>query len=766
MKSSFLYTLVLRLKAEEHVLLKDYRYKASTTSEGCDGYILLKFPIIPGAEENGFFEGYNLEDYHLRIDQSYSNEQDWLSIAHCTLAYRSKSDNSTLNVHIYFDKNKNIWSVRANKRENDEQEALPLNLDARQTKKMEQFSGRASSLLDKLCRESDKRYWDALDKKEELDGELTQLSADLSSRKKRKAYRKKAEAFKEILHKLDEYNGLQPRQHLIDNILAWLDSFDKKDTPVLPVSSDFKVGKVDAESAAASSDEKPMHSPEIVERENPKKLLASIGLRLLSEMQTLIEKVDGLLGNETKRSDFFERFSDVEDLNLKVLELTFLDSGWKRPDGLVEKLDLAQSALNNARSKRVENIRTIVWAYFGKDLRCLEFLSDTEAVSLLQSVWDMLDSFRRSSIHEVVCHQIDILKWHFENKPALYKRFLHWKLRLSSLAMAIAFMLVDSSYKSNFSYQWGPTHAEGVRFFNSLDDQQAFLSKGLDNDRQGAIFCIANDEDKGFLSGLIKAFKERTTSLVEIDAAIKHLENRIDALKKEENFHSNHDFLWVGIYKALALLNFEKSRFVIPPYNLTSIESKIKFYNIFLKLVAEDRLGKLSYKYQCRYLMEIDDFLYKFLEFAPKEFSTVFLVKTKKSIEKLIGFCLNLIRDELKATRAHIEKLLQEEAECSKVEEALKLVTTRTEALQSSLEKASALEDFLVAMQARELARNNLITPSSKLFFQQALTFGPSLPPQAVSSPPAVLSPSVESTPEAVSSPPPQTASKPRPSPK
>ena len=86
---SFLFTLVGRLKEENHHLLKPYLFK-HLKNENREAY-LLGFPILADTDLTRFFEreGYALDEDHLTIDRQYSKQHDWLSLAHRTLQYKN-----------------------------------------------------------------------------------------------------------------------------------------------------------------------------------------------------------------------------------------------------------------------------------------------------------------------------------------------------------------------------------------------------------------------------------------------------------------------------------------------------------------------------------------------------------------------------------------------------------------------------------------------------------------------------------------------------
>lgn len=424
---SFLFTLVGRLQAEEHALLKPYVFK-HLKNENREAY-LLSFDIKADADATHFFarEGYTLDEHHLTIDSQYSNQHDWLSLAHGTLIYRNPQDRTAIIVHVYFDKKIALWSVRAKKQCVDDQSMSDerFELDTHQIKAIIGFSQSASLLLQDLLSEYSKRYRDALKKSENIEQELSALSIHLKTKNGRDAYRTKAVAFLESLVALDTYDDSSASKaswSFIERMLALCDQADRL-VPIPSIVPPVQTPQVldpildvglEAESAPVS----------VLVLPTLQQLATEQGQQLYVNMQTLSKKVEALLKEST--GAFFQGFAGVDALRLAIAELMFFDAVWETPKNFSKHLKKSEKILAEAQAQRAIKVADLFKnAHFESVQSVLEWLSEKEHLSVIKSIFSYCLSYVYGVDDKKIAQKnLEILDWYFNNKYNLYQSCL------------------------------------------------------------------------------------------------------------------------------------------------------------------------------------------------------------------------------------------------------------------------------------------------------------------------------------------------------
>ena len=513
---SFLFTLIGYLQAEDHVLIKPYVFK-HLKNENREAY-LLGFPILTDTAVTRFFEkkGYRLDEHHLTIDSQYSNQHNWLSLAHGTLIYRHSQDGTAIIVHIYFDKKIALWSVRAKKQWTDGEGFHNKNivLDADQIKRIIGFSEDSSLLLQDLLSEYAKRYRDALEKADTLEKELSVLSVHLKTKDEREAYRTKAAAFRESLVVLNDYDHARASWaswSFIERMLFICDQADHIVT-IPSIISSIQTPQVLASISDTVLETERGPIPVLVPP-TPQSLADKEGQRLYAKMQDLSKKVEVLLKEST--SAFFKTFAVVDDLRLAIAELTFFDAVWKKPKNLSKNLNKSEKILAEAQAQRAIKVSDLFKnAHFESVQLALECLSEKEHASVMQSIFFYCTFYAyRESDNKIAQNHLEMLEWYFNNKHNLYQSWLK---------------VLGYTFFENKKLSFQGSFLFTIYLRNDFNLFRTFLEHGFNPNGPGIRLDIDNTLFSSLLRGVIFGHKDNPDSnqyielLMEYGALLDH----------------------------------------------------------------------------------------------------------------------------------------------------------------------------------------------------------------------------------------------------
>lgn len=413
---SFLFKFIQRLVNDQDPAIAEYQCEYLKNHDR-EAY-LLKFNISDVMQVSSCFTGYQLRDYHLSVDRYYSNQLDWLSLAHATLVYDFQSDH-TIKVHVYFNPQINLWSIRANKTTISSQTETVF-LNHKQVQNIKALAQNASLLLENLLSQCSKRYQTNLEKTHTIDLELSELSRGLTSEGTRNEFRSKAKEFQKSLDVLDSYGSLNEYPtaaawSLVKGILKHIDDLDRK------ILKAIKAPLPDVELETDVQNTKVVEPlPKINSFQREEDLHQSLK-HLLLTVPVLHTKTN---------VEFFSEFSIVDQLQMVVAELSFCDSKWRKPVDFSAAMQQAECILKKILDDRTSRVDNLADGDF--EVSIFEKLCTREHTRVLRSIFSYyfnpnewvnrlkhLDE-RRESKH------MQALDWYFAKKPNIYQSFLRF----------------------------------------------------------------------------------------------------------------------------------------------------------------------------------------------------------------------------------------------------------------------------------------------------------------------------------------------------